>query len=49
MGEVKTKSSIDNIIIENLLFPNMYWMRKMHKRTIQGKFIITSPESSLKP
>ena len=46
---LKNKSSIDNIPIENHRLPNMYWMHKMHKNPIKARFIIASPKSSIKP
>ena len=45
----KIKFSIDNIPVENLRLPNMYWMPKMHKNPIKSRFIITSTKSSIKP
>ena len=37
-----------NIPIENHGLPKMYWMPKMHKNPIKGRFIIASPKSSIK-
>ena len=37
-----------NIPIENHPLPNMYWMLKMYKNPIKGRFIIASPKSSIK-
>ena len=45
----KIKFGIDNIPVENLQLPNMYWMPKMHKNPTKARFIIASPKSSIKP
>ena len=47
--DLKIKFGIDNIPIENHQLPNMYWMPKMDKNFIKGRFIIASPKSSIEP
>ena len=44
--DLKIKFGIDNIPIENHRLPNLYWMTKMHKNFIKGRFIIACPKSS---
>lgn len=39
----------DNIPIENHQLPNIYWMLKIHKSPIKARFIVGSPNSSMKP
>ena len=47
--DLRIKFGNDNIPIENHRLPNMYWTSKTFKNPIKARFIVASPESSIKP
>ena len=45
---MKLKFGMNNISIDNHLLPNMYQMPRMHKNFVKARFIIVSPNFSIK-
>ena len=49
LEDLNAKFGIGNIQLSNHRLPNMYWMPKMHKNPIKARFIVASPNCSIKP
>ena len=47
--DLKSKFGIDNVARDNYCFPNMYWLSKMHNTLVNTRYVVASPQSSIKP